>query len=60
MVGIIASVQANFSMGRPKEPLYASDFMLNQKVKEETPTELAERIAFQMSGLSIGPTIVIN
>jgi hypothetical protein len=60
LCGIIASVTANFSMARPKEPLSASDFMLGQKVKEETPTELAERFAFQMSGCAIGPTISIN
>ncbi|MGA2650421.1 MAG: hypothetical protein ABSF28_07850 [Terracidiphilus sp.] len=60
MVGILASTSANFSMARPKEPLSASDFMLNRKPEEETGIELAERIAFELSGCAIGPTIVIQ
>jgi hypothetical protein len=46
-------------MCRPKEPLSAQDFMPG-KPKEESAVELAERFAFQMSGVSIGSSIDLN
>jgi hypothetical protein len=41
LVGLLASVTANFSMCRPKEPLSPMDFMPRKKEHERTEQEIA-------------------
>lgn len=64
LVGLLASVTANFSMCRPKEPLTPSDFMPNRKEKERTDLEVAQDfadkfkfIAISTAGINSVPTI---
>jgi hypothetical protein len=45
LVGMVASVTANFSMAHPDPPLSASDFMLNRRIKEVTDDDVAEDFA---------------
>jgi len=50
LVGLLASVTANFSMSRPKEPLTPDDFMPSRHRAPETDEEIAERLN---AGLSL-------
>ena len=59
LVGIVASVTANFSMAHPTTPLSASDFMLNRKVKEVTDDEVAEEFAAKFALIAVRPGVPI-
>lgn len=59
LVGLLASVTANYSMCRPKEPLVPADFMPNRKERERTEDEIAQEFAdkFQFIAMQPGATI---
>jgi hypothetical protein len=53
LVGILASVTANFSMCHPEKPLCPADFMPARVEKPLTEDEIAERLALQLSAIAI-------
>jgi hypothetical protein len=59
LVGMLASVTANFSMAHPDPPLSASDFMLDRKVKEVTDDDVAEDFARKFALIALGPAVPI-
>jgi hypothetical protein len=59
LVGILASVTANFSMARPDPPLSSEDFMLGRKVKEPTDDEIAESFAAKFALIAVRPGVPI-
>lgn len=56
LVGLLASVTANYSMCHPKEPLTPADFMPKKKERERTEQEIAIDFAekFQFIALPAG------
>ena len=53
LVGLLASVTANFSMCRPKEPLTPADFMPKKDEPERSGQEVAEDFARMAAFCSI-------
>jgi hypothetical protein len=53
LCGLLASVTANFSMCRPKEPLGPQDFMPPRKERERTEQEIAIDFAEKMQFIAV-------
>jgi hypothetical protein len=61
LFGILASVNANFSMAHPTPPLSASDFMLGRKAAPEpTDDEIAEDFAAKFALIAVRPGVPIQ
>ena len=60
LVGLLASVTANFSMARPKEPLTPQDFMPSKPQKERSEEEIAQEFADKFAFIAIRPGTTIH
>jgi hypothetical protein len=52
LIGIVASVTANYSMCHPEKPLCPADFMATDE-KPLTEDEIAEQLALQLSVIAV-------